>query len=354
VGRAKRSGAAADADDTNAAADADDTDAATDADDTDAAADATDAGDRNDATDATDGNDAADADDMDDGDDAPAAPAAGRDPWLGWALDKGWAEWRGEGKNRRVVFDPLWRRLYALWLREAQEREVVGQAAQTGDFDYSRIVKELDRLRGNLGATTREKQFIQELNLRYGWSTDFILNYFRLCCRRGLSQIKNYQPLARQIHRAGIYTLDGLASFMNEVDWISRQAAEIKKDYLGLYGMVTVTERDYYVKWHVTWRQSHGIIVRAARETTGAANASFKYLDRILEDWHQRGLNTLEACEEAIQRREQDKAAKVAAAKAKAEKAKDAQTGKSKATPTKGRRQVERDGADLWAGYEDS
>ncbi|MDR1194532.1 MAG: DnaD domain protein [Peptococcaceae bacterium] len=272
--------------------------------------------------------------------------AAAQDPWLGQALEKGWADWRGEGKERRVVFDPLWRRLYELWL-ETEKENTAGLPdgdKKPGDFDYSRIVKELDRLRGNLGATIREKQFIQELNLRYGWSTDFILNFFRLCCHRGLSQIKNYQPLARQIHRAGIYTLESLAAFMDEVDWIQRQAAEIKKDYLGLYGMVTVTERDYYVKWHVTWRQSHGIIVRAARETTGAANASFKYLDKILEDWHQQGLDTLEACEEAIQRRAREKEAAI----------KENRAEKGKTTPSKGRRQVERGGDSPWAGYEDN
>jgi DnaD/phage-associated family protein len=117
---------------------------------------------------------------------------------------------------------------------------------------------------------------------------------------RDLTQIKNYKPLAASIHRSGIYTLDELTSYMNEVDWIGKQAAEIKKDYLGLYGMVTVMERDYYVKWHITWKFSYGIIVRAARESAGAANATFKYIDSILERWRDLGVDTLEACEEAI------------------------------------------------------
>jgi len=235
----------------------------------------------------------------------------GDNPWIGKALEKGWAAWTGEGDDRKAVFDPLWKQLYRLWEEEQdlRKRTNAPQIAGAVDFDYSRIVKELDRIRGNLSVTIREQQLIQEFNIKYGWSTDFILQFFRLCSNRNLMQMKNYRPMAAQIFRSGVYTLEGLEAFMNEVDWIGKQVAEIKKDYLGLYGMVTVTERDFYVKWHITWRFNHGIIVRAASESAGASNASFRYLDTILTRWHEMGVDTLEACEEAIRvwREEQKK-----------------------------------------------
>ncbi len=276
----------------------------------------------------------------------PEQEEPGTNPWLGRALDKGWAKWRGEGAKRQIVFDPLWQRLYELWEEEEKEKERQERPQNAGknDFDYCRIVKELDRLRGSLSITAREKQLIQEFNIKYGWSTDFILNFFRLCSQRDLGQMKNYKPLAAQIYRSGIYTLEGLASFMNEVDWIGRKAAEIKKDYLGLYGMVTVMERDFYVKWHVAWGLSHGLILRAARESVGAANATFKYIDSILESWHEQGINSLEACEEAIRLWKEEKKAA-----AKGSKGQDSpKTGKSN------RRQAEKErGSSLWSGYEE-
>ncbi|MCL1849166.1 MAG: DnaD domain protein [Clostridiales bacterium] len=257
----------------------------------------------------------------------------GDNPWVGKALEKGWAKWSGDGEGRRVVLDPIWQQLYHLWEteQEAVQREESLEAGRKDgrkdgfgeDFDYSRIVKELDRLRGSLSVTVREQQLIQEFNIKYGWSTDFILHFFRLCSGRNLMQIKNYRPLAAQIYRSGIFTLEGLEAFMNEVDWISKQAAEIKKDYLGLYGMVTVMERDYYVKWHITWKFSHTLIVRAARESAGAANATFKYIDSIMARWHELGADTLEACEEAIrvwqeEKKEQAKARSAANRKSRA------------------------------------
>ncbi|MCL2120664.1 MAG: DnaD domain protein [Clostridiales bacterium] len=239
----------------------------------------------------------------------PAKRNPGDNPWMGWALEKGWATWKGEGDKRKAVFDPLWHKLYQLWADEqaTASREANNSGLAAEGFDYSAIMKELDRLRGSLTVTVREKQLIQEFNIKYGWSTEFILNFFRLCFQRDLIQMKNYKPLAAQIHRSGIYTLEGLTAFMSEVDWIGKQAAEIKRDYLGLYGMVTLMERDYYVKWHITWRFGHALIVRAARESAGAANATFKYIDSIIERWHELGVDSLEASEEAIQNWHEEK-----------------------------------------------
>lgn len=235
---------------------------------------------------------------------ALARPEHEATPWMRWALDKGWATWQGTDANRRIVFTALWEKLYQQWVAEQEKNISKSQAVSTDkNFDYCRIMKELDKMRGNLSITSREQQLIQEFNLKYGWSTEFILSFFRLCFQRGLTQIRAYRPLAVQINRAGIYTLDGLVRFMDEVDWISHKVAEIKKDYLGLYGMVTVMERDLYVKWSVNWQLTHSLIVRAAQETVGAKNASFKYIDKVLEDWHEKGITTIEAAEQALQER---------------------------------------------------
>ena len=232
-------------------------------------------------------------------------PKAGKDPWMGWALDNGWAIWAGEGDDRRVVFDPLWRKLYDLWAGEREERSEKNKAGGFPDdgFDYSKIVKELDRLRGGPSVSIREIRLIQELNLKYGWSSDFILSFFRLCAQRDLLRVNNYNPLAVGINRAGIHTLEGLAEYMSDIDWVGKKAAEIKKDFLGRYGMVTVMEREFYIKWNIVWGFSHAIIARAAEETVGAANATFKYVDVVLARWRELGVKTLEDCEEAIKAR---------------------------------------------------
>lgn len=277
---------------------------------------------------------------------ALAAGTAGKDPWTGWALDKGWACWQGAGEGRRLTFDPLWNRLYQLWEADQAVSGPAAMSSLTGSgFDYSRIMKELDRLRGSLSVTIREQQMIQEMNIKYGWGTEFILAFFQLCFKRGLTQIKNYRPLAEQIHRAGIHTLEGLTSFMDEVDWISRKASEIKKDYLGSYGMVTLMERELYVKWSQHWHMSHSVILRAAQESVGANNASFKYIDKVLEDWNEKGVDSLERAEQVIRERAQDQQA------LKAQKTAASNSPDLKKKPAADQRLVER-GNKNWAGVE--
>ncbi len=272
--------------------------------------------------------------------------AAGKDPWTGWALDKGWARWQDAGEDRNLAFDPLWNKLYQLWEADQAASGPAAASARTGSgFDYSRIMKALDRMRGSLSVTIREQQMIQEMNIKYGWGTEFILAFFQLCFKRGLTQIKNYKPLAEQIHRAGIHTMEGLASFMDEVDWISRKASEIKKDYLGSYGMVTLMERELYVKWSQHWHMSHSVILRAAQESVGANNASFKYIDKVLEDWHEKGVDSLERAEQVIQARTQEQQTQ------KAQKAAAASGLEPKKKPAADQRLVER-GNKNWAGVE--
>ncbi|MEA4891313.1 MAG: DnaD domain protein [Peptococcaceae bacterium] len=280
----------------------------------------------------------------------------GKDPWIGWALGKGWAVWEGEKERPRVAFTPLWNKLYQVWEEEEKDRAGASQTEAAKelnrqDFDYCSIIKELDKLKGSLSVTAREKQLIQELNIKYGWSTDFIITFYRLVFQRGLTQVRSYKPLAERLHRAGILTIDGLVRFMDEVDWISQKAAEIKKDYLGLYGMVTVTERELYVKWHVAWKLSHSVIARGARETVGAANASFKYLDRILEDWYRQGVSSLEDCEEILHKRQAEKDEQKLARAEKAKASEGFAQRPGRANRTEQRQEKGRES--IWAGYEE-
>ena len=218
-----------------------------------------------------------------------------KDPWVSWALGEGWAIWEGKNEDKKISFSPLWQRLYYQWETEQQSSKDTDPI----DFDYNRILKELDRLRGSLAATLEEKRFIQDMNLRYGWSTDFILTFFELSFTRGSNQMKDYKQLANRIHQRGIFTLEQLTAFMNEVDWTQKKLEEIKR-YLGQYGGVTIPQRDMYLKWNKHWDLSHSLILRAAEETIRANNANFRYLDSILKNWHELGVKDIAQAEQAI------------------------------------------------------
>lgn len=221
-----------------------------------------------------------------------------------WCLGEGWALWQGQGDKRRLSFAPLWDRLYRVWQDNVPENAAAAPAPQ--EFNYGKILRWLDQVRGTLSVSIREKQVIQELNLKYGWSTDFILIFLQLAFERGHNQLQNYLPIARKAYESGVNTVDGLVSFMNDQDWVQFKAAEVKRG-VGQYGSVTPAQREMYLKWNREWKLGHEVIMRAVEETVRTNNPSFKYIDGILRDWREKGVQNISAAEEVLKERDRNK-----------------------------------------------
>ncbi len=216
-----------------------------------------------------------------------------------WCLGEGWACWQGEGEKRHISFLPLWKRLHSVSLLSRNGKNNDAFFGQNGGFDYSKILKWLDQARGTLSITDKEKQVIQEFNIKYGWSTEFIIIFLELAFERGQQRLQNYQYIAKRVYESGINTVEGLIGFMNEWDWTRHKVVEIKK-CIGQYGGVTGPQREMYLKWNKQWGLSHELIMRAGEETIRANNPSFKYIDAILQDWHKKGIKDVSEAEDLI------------------------------------------------------
>lgn len=220
-----------------------------------------------------------------------------KDCWIKWSIAEGWAKWEGKGKDKYLTFAPVWKSLHNTWLENVKNIEA--SCTQQGDFDYNKILKWLDQVRGTLSVTLREKQVIQELNLKYGWSTDFILIFLQLAFERGQNQAQVYQGLAKKVYQNSIDTVDGLVAFMSDLDWIHYQVTDVKK-CVGQYGGVTKPQREMYLKWNKKWKFGHEIIMRAAQETVRTNNPNFNYIDGILKNWYEKGVLDMQGAEQAL------------------------------------------------------
>lgn len=215
-----------------------------------------------------------------------------KDRWISWAIAEGWAIWEGKGDGKAVSFSPLWDKLYQVW----QQSGKVGATAR-GEFDYVKIVRWLDRVRGSVSVTLQDKQILQEFNLKYGWSTDFIIAFLELYFEKTNYRGKAYDRLAYKVYKNGIDTVNGLIDFMNRQDWTMHKVEEIKQ-YVGKGG-VTLGERELYLKWQNQWKLSHEVILKGAQNLTRTNRPSFNYLDKILEDWWQKGVKNAAEAEAA-------------------------------------------------------
>jgi len=216
-----------------------------------------------------------------------------QDRWLTWAVAEGWAVWEGEGGAKKVSFSPLWDRLYSAW----QQNKPAPKAGRA-DFDYVKIVRWLDRVRGSVSTTLQDKQLLQEFNIKYGWSTDFIIAFLELYFEKTNFRGKAYERMAHKVYKQGIDTVAGLIKFMNEQDWTLQKVEEVK-EYVGK-GAVTLGEKELYLKWQNQWKMSHELILKGAQALTRTNKPSFHYLDKILESWYQQGIKDVAQAEAAL------------------------------------------------------
>jgi len=216
-----------------------------------------------------------------------------QDRWVTWAVAEGWAQWQGEGAAKTVSFAPMWDKLYYTWEKTAQ-----ASPTTKGDFDYVRIVRWLDRVRGNVSTTLQDKQLLQEFNIKYGWSTDFIIAFLELYFEKTNYRGRTYDRLAHKVYKNGIDTVSGLINFMNREDWTLQKVEEVKQ-YVGK-GTVTLGEKELYLKWQNQWKLSHELILKGAQTLTRTNRPNFNYLDKILEDWWKKGLKDAAQAEELL------------------------------------------------------
>ncbi len=226
-----------------------------------------------------------------------------KDRWIQWSLKAGYAKWQGEGSKRGITFMPLWKKLYMAWDTEENGRDKYLPNNNVG-FNYGRVLKWLDHERGMPSVTIKEKQVIQEFNLKYGWNTEFILAFLQLAFERGHDKVQLYQPVAKRVYESGANTINDLVTLMNDIDWTHHKVAEIKK-CIGQYGGVTNPQKELYQKWRNNWKFSHELILKAAMETIRTNNPSFKYVDAVLNNWKEKGVLSIDDADRSIKDHEQ-------------------------------------------------
>ena len=57
---------------------------------------------------------------------------------------------------------------------------------------------------------------------------------------------------------------------------------------------IEVNKKEYIIKWTTEYKYDISIIELALKKTSPMNSISFEYFDRVLTDWHEKGLNTVE------------------------------------------------------------
>lgn len=196
------------------------------------------------------------------------------------------------GDFYQVNFDPLFDLIEKkLGLNEAPAKESK-EVSVVSESSYSDMVK---RVESELAVflTVREKMELQEVVQQYLWDYELVgemfINYYKNFKRQ--YPFKFYCKMA---YGNNVADVSSLKDFQENLNYLDYKIVEVKKR-LGHRKNYSEVEKETYLKWINLWKFSHEMILLAVDQTLSAKDPTFKYLDKILENWHKDSIKTRDA-----------------------------------------------------------
>ena len=131
---------------------------------------------------------------------------------------------------------------------------------------------------------------------KYGFDEEVMIALFNYCFERNGTS-KNYiQTVAEGWAKNNIKNFTDLDNYFLKQENFNIIKKSISKK-LGFHRELTQYETAYVEKWVVDYGFSLDIIEIALKKTTSKTNPNFDYLNKILSDWHDRNLKTMDEIE---------------------------------------------------------
>ena len=128
---------------------------------------------------------------------------------------------------------------------------------------------------------------------KYSFDEEVMEALFRYCFNRSALHRNYIQAVADSWSKNNIKTYNDLDKYYEKQEKLNILSNSIAKK-LNLNRSLSQYEEAYIEKWNIDFGYSFDIIEIALKRTTSKANPSFDYLDKLLTDWHDRKLSTVE------------------------------------------------------------
>lgn len=173
-----------------------------------------------------------------------------------------------------------------------------------GTLTYSELIKSIERRLAHF-LSAKEKIVIQKVTQSYDWSYELVLEmytFYQANFRRRYA----FSFFAQMAFGAKVEDLESLQRFIKDLNYTSYKVVEIKRR-LGQKNNPTEVEKECYLKWANEWKFDHEMILMAVEQTIYASDPSFKYIDSILANWHEKDIKNTETLKQYQAKREKSK-----------------------------------------------
>ena len=128
---------------------------------------------------------------------------------------------------------------------------------------------------------------------KYSFDEEVMIALFSYCFDKSALHRNYIKAVADAWSKNNIKTYNDLESYYEKQEKINKIANSISKK-LGLNRGLTQYEFAYIEKWNIDYNYQLEVIEIALKKTTSKANPNFDYLDKLLTDWHDRNLKTVD------------------------------------------------------------
>lgn len=129
---------------------------------------------------------------------------------------------------------------------------------------------------------------------KYGFDEEVMVALFRYCFNRSALHRNYIQAVAEAWSQNNIKTYSDLDKYYEQQEALAKIKKSIAKK-LGISRQLSQYEEAYIEKWTNDFSFTMPVIEIALKKTTSKSNPNFDYINKILEDWHDRNLKTPEA-----------------------------------------------------------
>ena len=194
-----------------------------------------------------------------------------------------------------VDFSPMFDKISANLGEQPQYLAQDTQSFTSTELNYAQLIKKLEQ---NLGQflNLRDKQAVQEVVQRYNWSYDLVYDIYSRYWQEHRKQY-DFRFFCQMAYGAQVRDAESLQAFLEGLNTVSYKTTEVIRK-LGQKGYPTEPQKEMYLKWTGQWKFTHEMIMQAVEETVGARNPSFRYMDAVLKEWQERGIQTPEQLQE--------------------------------------------------------
>ncbi|MBO5022382.1 MAG: DnaD domain protein [Clostridia bacterium] len=135
-----------------------------------------------------------------------------------------------------------------------------------------------------------ENYILKWINM--GFSEELLLQIAEYCFKTSVRTLEGMNGVVGKFYKLGLVSVQAFGQYMEDILATDRKIADILTS-LEISRNVNYIDRENYKTWKENWNLSDELIAHATTLAKGK-DSPLKYLSRVLADWHDKGIKTLE------------------------------------------------------------